>query len=98
MTKANEGSATLAVEKPGTRAVLRRIEPGEHVICPHCGERVKFRAKRRSNKVICNVYVRGKWDRVEHYHDTCYKAAGEPHGSAGDKVPRRVDLRRKKPS
>ena len=30
--------------------------------------------------VICNVYERGRWDRVEHYHADCYHRAGDPHG------------------
>lgn len=81
-----------------SRAVLRRIDPGEHVLCPHCGERVKFQAKRRENKIICNVYVDGKWNRVEHYHETCYVAAGEPHGIADTEVPRHANRRRGKSS
>jgi hypothetical protein len=43
---------------------------------------VKFAAKTRRHQVICNVYVKGKWDRVEHYHAECYETAGEPHGTA----------------
>ena len=34
----------------------------------------------RNKQVICNVYVAGRWDRVEHFHDGCYTVAGEPHG------------------
>lgn len=63
-----------------SRAVLRDVEPGSSVECVHCGERVKFQAKVRHKQAICNVYVGGHWDRVEHYHDDCYEQAGEPHG------------------
>lgn len=63
-----------------SRAVLRDVEPGSTVDCAFCGERVKFQAKVRHKQVICNVYVRGKWDRVEHFHSECYTTAGDPHG------------------
>lgn len=65
-----------------SRAVQRDIEPGSIVDCRHCGETVKFQAKVRLRQIICNVYVKGKWNRVEHYHAECYQAAGEPHGAA----------------
>ena len=63
-----------------SRAVLRDVEPGSTVECAHCGERVKFQAKVRNRQVICNVYVKGVWDRVEHFHADCYELADEPHG------------------
>jgi hypothetical protein len=63
-----------------SRAVLRDVEPGSTVECAHCGDRVKFQAKVRNRQVICNVYVKGVWDRVEHFHADCYELAGEPHG------------------
>lgn len=63
-----------------SRAVLRDVEAGSTVDCAHCGERVKFQAKVRNRQVIANVYVRGRWDRVEHFHSTCYDDAGQPHG------------------
>jgi len=28
------------------------------------------------------VYEDGVWNRVEHYHDECYREAGEPYGTA----------------
>jgi DNA-directed RNA polymerase subunit RPC12/RpoP len=74
--------------------VLRLIEAGSTAECPHCGERVKFRARHRDQQVICNVYVDGKWDRVEQYHDECYVEAGEPHGEAVKK--QRENLRQMK--
>ena len=64
-----------------SRAVLRDVEPGSSVDCVHCGERVKFQAKVRNKQVICNVYVKGSWARVEHFHDDCYDQAGGPHGA-----------------
>jgi hypothetical protein len=75
--------STTTKQKPTTarsRAVLRDVEPGSTVECARCGERVKFQAKVRHKQVICNVYERGKWMRVEHFHADCYAAAGEPHG------------------
>jgi hypothetical protein len=68
--------------RPVSRAVLRPIEAGSYVDCAVCGERVKFQAKLRKSQVICNVYVEGRWTRVEHYHEECYVHAGEPYGAA----------------
>jgi hypothetical protein len=65
-----------------SRAVLRPIEAGSSVECAQCGERVKFQAKVKGHQVICNVYVKGVWARVEHYHADCYADAGEPYGAA----------------
>ncbi len=65
-----------------SRAVVRPVEAGSSVDCVLCDERVKFQAKKRHQQVICNVYVRGVWDRVEHYHHRCYTKAGRPHGAA----------------
>ena len=65
-----------------SRAVIRSIEAGCDAYCELCGERVKFQAKHKEQQVICNVYVRGVWDRVEHYHLGCYLQAGEPYGAA----------------
>ncbi|NNE96294.1 MAG: hypothetical protein HKN24_09730 [Acidimicrobiales bacterium] len=79
----------VAAKKPAprkweSRAVTRLIEAGSMTECEHCGERVKFRARHRDMQVICNVYTKGVWTRVEHYHDECYVKAGEPFGPAED--------------
>lgn len=63
-----------------SRAVLREIEAGTTVDCVYCGERIKFRARLKLRQVICNIYYRGVWRRVEHFHAECYEAAGSPHG------------------
>ena len=63
-----------------SRAVLRSIEAGSSATCVTCDEQVKFKAKVKATQVICNVYVDGKWDRVEHYHAECYEQAGRPYG------------------
>ena len=63
-----------------SRAVLRTIEAGSAATCVACDEQVKFKAKMKAMQVICNVYVSGKWDRVEHYHAECYEQAGRPYG------------------
>ncbi|MEM9650947.1 MAG: hypothetical protein AAGA65_02555 [Actinomycetota bacterium] len=65
-----------------SRAVIKLIEAGSAAECPHCGERVKFRARHRDQQVICNVYENGVWKRVEQYHLDCYLDAGSPHGDA----------------
>jgi hypothetical protein len=63
-----------------SRAVLRSIEAGCAASCAHCGDQVKFKAKTKGLQVICNVYVNGKWDRVEHFHADCYDLAQAPYG------------------
>ena len=80
-----KNSATL-----GSRAVLRTIEAGSSAMCVTCDEQVKFKAKVKMHQVICNVYVNGKWDRVEHYHLECYDKVGQPYGQPGVNVPTRV--------
>lgn len=65
-----------------SRAVARPVEAGNSATCAGCGAPVKFTAKARHNQVIANVYVDGKWNRVEHYHEECYENAGAPYGSA----------------
>ena len=63
-----------------SRAALRSIDAGNSAYCSHCDELIKFRAKIRAYQVICNVYVKNKWDRVEHFHQECYGSADEPYG------------------
>ena len=78
--------ATKTANKPTSammsRAVTRGIEAGSTAECVGCGDRVKFQAKIRLQQVICNDYVDGRWDRVEHFHAVCYTEAGDPHGPA----------------
>ncbi|MGB6060038.1 MAG: hypothetical protein WBF71_17410 [Microthrixaceae bacterium] len=73
-------SSTTTTKNSLSRAVLRDVEPGSTVECQLCLERIKFQAKVRPKKVICNVYVDDRWDRVEHFHAPCYEVADEPHG------------------
>ena len=70
--------------KKVSRAVTRLVEPGSQVDCMHCDERVKFQAKMRHQQVICNVYEKNKWVRVEHFHADCYKEAKQPFGKPID--------------
>jgi hypothetical protein len=63
-----------------SRAVLRTIEAGSSAMCVLCDDQVKFKAKVRGTQVICNVYVDGRWNRVEHFHSECYTEAGTPYG------------------
>ncbi|MGD0810642.1 MAG: hypothetical protein ABSA91_13190 [Acidimicrobiales bacterium] len=65
-----------------SRAVVRFIEAGNDAVCEHCQSPVKFVARIKGRQVIANVYVEGRWTRVEHYHETCYEEAGEPYGTA----------------
>lgn len=67
-----------------SRAVLQTIEAGNWAVCKHCEGNVKFSAKVKLPRVICNVYVDGRWDRVEIYHAQCYDEAGRPHGEPVD--------------
>lgn len=76
-------SSTATKPEPTTwesRAVARLIEAGCTADCPHCLDRVKFRARHRHHQVICNVYEDGVWQRVEQYHLECYELAGSPYG------------------
>ena len=72
-----------------SRAVVRYIEAGNSANCAACGDMVQFKARIKSQQVICNVYVDGKWDRVEHFHRECYDAAGQPFGEPDDSQPLR---------
>ncbi len=65
-----------------SRAVERLIEPGNSASCTYCKAPVKFAARAQLRQVIANVYVKGIWARVEHYHAPCYVEAGEPYGPA----------------
>lgn len=63
-----------------SRAVERVIQPGSLGSCMVCDKPVSFRARHRLTTIIANVYVKGRWDRVEHYHSDCYDEAGQPYG------------------
>ena len=76
----SETTATATRIAAVSRAVVRRIEPGNLAVCAHCNEAVKFAAKVHKMQVIANVYIDGRWNRVEHFHDECYDAAGGPYG------------------
>lgn len=67
-----------------SRAVTRLIEAGSMSDCTHCDDRVKFKAREKQWQIICNVYVSGQWDRVEHYHEACYGKAKSPYGKPLD--------------
>lgn len=63
-----------------SRAVSRTVDAGNSAYCAVCDELIKFRARIRAEQIICNVYVKNRWDRVEHYHPECYEQAGSPYG------------------
>jgi hypothetical protein len=77
----------MATQRWTSRAVARYIEAGTTALCAHCGVQVQFRARLKIQQVICNVYERGVWDRVEHFHRDCYDAAGQPFGPPDDSQP-----------
>ena len=77
-----ETTATATRVAAISRAVLRRIEPGNLAVCQHCDQPVKFAAKVHKMQVIANVYVDGRWNRVEHFHAECYDEASGPYGEA----------------
>ncbi len=87
-SKRAPGSKTDATKqvkiKKVSRAVTRLVNPGSQVDCMHCDERIKFQAKMRHQEVICNVYEKSKWIRVDHFHSDCYKLAKEPFGKPLD--------------
>jgi hypothetical protein len=87
-TSPHPAGGTTTAPTPGTRAVIRLIEAGSSTTCVVCREMVKFSAKQKRLQVICNVYVEGRWNRVEHFHHECYVAAGHPHGEATAPAPR----------
>ncbi|MST33247.1 hypothetical protein GHK86_11010 [Acidimicrobiaceae bacterium USS-CC1] len=88
-------TATAPITKPiapVSRAVLRPVDPGNDASCAHCGEPVKFAARHQRRQVIANVYVNARWNRVEHFHEDCYEAAGAPYGGiteSSEPLPRR---------
>jgi hypothetical protein len=85
-TATRPARAKRAQKRPAwkSRAVYRLIEAGSAVTCVRCGEHIKFKAKIRAKQVICNVYTKGVWQRVEHFHEDCYVLADEPYGAATD--------------
>ena len=74
-------SAPAAAFVRRSRAVERPIDPGNHAACASCGMPVKFTARVRCRQVIANVYLDGRWDRVEHFHAACYATSGDPYGA-----------------
>ena len=74
--------STVTPLLPVSRAVVRFVDAGNDALCERCQEPVKFVAKLKVRQVIANVYVDGRWNRVEHYHEACYEDAGQPYGLA----------------
>ncbi len=79
-------TSTISTAALASRAAQRRVEAGSSVFCVTCDEQIKFAAKQNRQQVIANVYVDGRWDRVEHFHKECYDAAGSPYGKAAEQV------------
>ncbi len=76
-----------------TRTAIKIIEAGrdEDVLCPAdkwgCGNPVRFTVRvplGLRKEVIVNIYHRGKWVRVEHFHLACYIRAFMPYGRPKD--------------
>ena len=67
-----------------SRAATRPIRPGSTATCAACDESVKFAARVRRYQVIANVYLDGRWARVEHFHPDCYEGAKRPYGDPAD--------------
>ena len=80
----SESTAFATCVAAVSRAVVRRIEPGNLAVCQQCGQQVKFAAKVHKMQVIANVYVDSRWNRVEHFHEECYGEAEAPYGEASD--------------
>ena len=47
----------MATTTMQSRAVVRFIEAGNSAVCACCGDAVQFRARVKTQQVICNVYV-----------------------------------------
>ncbi|HCB33630.1 MAG TPA: hypothetical protein DEP66_06275 [Acidimicrobiaceae bacterium] len=71
---------TPAAKRWRSRAVSRIVDAGNAVYCARCDVLIKFQARVRAEQIICNVYAKNKWDRVEHFHSECYEEAGSPYG------------------
>jgi len=50
------------------------------ILCRHCDRPIKYGARKVTLQIIVNVYVAGRWARVEHFHPDCYDTAGQPFG------------------
>ena len=84
-SSATSTHAPASTDKRWTsRAVCRTVDAGNSAYCAVCDELIKFRARIRAEQIICNVYVKNRWDRVEHYHPDCYAEAGAPYGEPKD--------------
>jgi hypothetical protein len=83
-TRRRKTKRAAATKRWKSRAVLRRIEAGSSVNCVGCEDHIKFSAKNKVNQVICNVYRKGAWVRVEHFHEACYSQADQPYGQPED--------------
>lgn len=82
MARSNRKAVTTAtpILTRTSRAVARQVEAGNTQTCVHCEQSIKFKAREKRWRVIANVYKDGVWQRVEHWHLSCYKEAGEPYG------------------
>lgn len=65
-----------------SRAISRFVTPGDSRKCDYCEKLIAAggRKGRQKKQVVCNVYVDGRWNRVEIFHINCYEEAGSPHG------------------
>lgn len=81
---AAKSTSKTETKKWKSRAVVRPVDAGNSAYCAVCGELIKFRARVRANQIICNVYVKNQWDRVEHYHPECYEEAKSPYGEPAE--------------
>lgn len=82
-------STTTSTMAPVSRAVQRRVEAGCSVMCASCDLQIKFAARQNRQQVIANVYVDGRWTRVEHFHIECYEGAGAPYGRPSEQAAHR---------
>ncbi len=81
-------STTSELTERKSRATTRTVEAGSLNLCAHCDTLLRFRARQKDTQIICNVYVDGMWDRVEHFHPDCYAEANHPHGPCDDRTKR----------
>lgn len=59
--------------------------PHSEEFCEKCDKEILFDTTQRTYRVLCNVYVNDKWDRLECYHPECYEQTGFIHGPILDR-------------
>lgn len=66
-----------------TRVALVSPEKVGSNVCARCARLFRRSWRRRSDLVVvANVYEGRRWNRVEAFHQECYREAGCPYGAS----------------